>query len=130
MSMRTTLKDTGRRTQTNSSRATLRKLDSKPYWSEVDIDVMTSETHTGVEFVENYGSTMVPAKQDEEEEDQKQPQQKQASNGGGGGPDAGTQGEQGEQPKGDAAEPIVMYLNGSRSHPVVVAMGDRRHRLL
>jgi phage gp45-like len=133
MAVRTTLKDTGRRSQTSMSRGTLRKLDSKPYWSEVDIDVMASETHTGVEFVENYGSTMVPAKQDEEEEGQKQPKQQQASSGGdgeAGGGGAGSDPEFGEQPKGDAAEPIVMYLNGSRSHPVVVAMGDRRHRLL
>jgi phage gp45-like len=131
MAMRTTLKDTGRRTQTNSSRGTLRKMNSKPYWSEVDIDVMTSETHTGVEFVENYGSTSFPANQDEEEDDQKQPKAQQQASGsdGPGGGGAGSEGEQGEQPKGDAAEPVIMYLNGSRSHPVVIAMGDRRHRL-
>lgn len=132
MAMRTTLKDTGRRSQTSSSRGTLRKTDTKPYWSEVDVDVMVGETHTGVEFIENYGSTMHPAKQDEEEDDQKQGQQAQAGGGGDGpgGGGAGSDAEFGEQPKGDAAEPVIMYLNGSRSHPVVVAMGDRRHRLL
>jgi hypothetical protein len=124
MVIRTSLKDTARRVQTNASRATLRELNSKPFWSEAkQLDVTHSETHSDVEFAENYGSTSVPAKQDEEEDKK---QQKQQQSGGGFG---GSDGEEGEQPKGDAAEAVVLYLNGSRSHPVIISMGDRRHRL-
>jgi len=133
MVMRSGSGDSANRVQTNASRATLRELNSKPFWSEAkQLDVMASETHSDVEFIENYGSTMVPAKQDQDDQ-QQEGQQQQDSGGGGngaGGGGAGSQGEEGEQPQGDAAEAIVLYLNGSRSHPVVIAMGDRRHRLV
>ena len=131
MVMRTSTRDASRRAQTQMSRATLRELNSKPQWSEAKaIDVMPSETATDVEYAESYGTTSVPVKQDEEEDNQKQKQsqQQQGGNGGPGG-EGGTPGEEGEQPKGDAAEAIVAYLNGSRSHPVILAIGDRRHRL-
>jgi len=133
--MRTSTRDASRRAQTGASRATLRELNSKTLWSEAKaIDVMASETATDVEYAENYGSTSVPAKQDEEDEDQKKGKQQsgqQGGNGGGGpGGEGGTPGEEGEQPKGDAAEAIVLYMNGSRSHPVMIAVGDRRHRLV
>ena len=115
-----------RRASQTVSRATLRELNSKPYWSEAKaIDVMPGETATDVEYMENYGSTSVPAKQDEDEEGQKQ-QPKQASNVN----QPGGPGEMGEQPKGDSAEAVVVYANGSRSHPVIIGIGDRRHRLL
>jgi phage gp45-like len=134
MVMRSSESDSAERAQTSASRATIRKLNSKPYWSEAEhVDVMASETHTDVEFAENYGATMVPAKQDEEEEGQGgQGQDAEQGEGGGGagGAGGGSQGEQGKQPKGDAAEAIVLYLNGSRSHPVIISCGDRRHRLL
>jgi phage gp45-like len=131
MVMRSTLKDTARRVQTHASRATLRKTNSKPYWSELDVDVMVSETHTGVEFIENYGTTSHPAPQEEDENKQQKEQQKTSSDSDGpGGGGAGSEGEQGDQPKGDSAEAIVLYLNGSRSHPVVISVGDRRHRLV
>jgi hypothetical protein len=131
MAMRTSTRDAARRAMTNASRGTLRELNSKPYWSEAKhVDVMNSETHTDVEFIENYGSTSVPAKQDEEEEGQQQKQQQQGGGGGDGGFAGAGQGEKGEQPQGDAAEPIILYLNGSRSHPVMIAIGDRRHRLV
>jgi phage gp45-like len=131
MVMRTSTRDASRRAQTGMSRATLRELNSKTLWSEAKhIDVMASETATDVEYAEAYGTTSVPAKQDEEEDQKKQGQQQQASDGGGGaGGKGGTPGEEGEQPKGDAAEAIVAYLNGSRSHPVILSIGDRRHRL-
>jgi phage gp45-like len=132
MVMRSNSNDSANRVQTNASRATLRELNSGPFWSEAkQLDVMASETHSDVEYAENYGSTSVPAKQDEDE--QQQGQQQKDSGGGDGGPGgagAGSQGEEGEQPQGDAAEAIVLYLNGSRSHPVIISMGDRRHRLI
>jgi phage gp45-like len=127
MVTRTTLRNASQRAQSYASRATLRELNSKPQWAEAKhIDVFPGETATDVEYAENYGGTSVPAKQDEEEEEQKGKQQQQQSGDGG----KGTPGEENEQPKGDAAEAIVLYLNGSRSHPVIISVGDRRHRLL
>jgi phage gp45-like len=133
MVMRTTLTDTARRAQTNASRATIRDMNTKPYWSEAThVDVMKSETHTDVEFAENYGSTSRPAKQDEDENKKggKQSSQQSGGNSGAGGGGGGAEGEQGDQPEGDAAEAIILYLNGSRSHPVIISAGDRRHRLV
>jgi phage gp45-like len=126
--MRTTLGDTARRAQTNASRATLRKLNSGPLWSEAkQVDVMKSETHSDVEYIENYGATSYPADQDDDEQQQKPQQQQQQSQDVGAG---NTEPEFGEQPQGDSAEAIVLYLNGSRSHPVIIGIGDRRHRLV
>jgi phage gp45-like len=132
MVMRSHSADSANRAQTHASRATLRELDSSQFWSESkELDVMDSETHTGVEFAENYGGTCVPAKQDQDDQQQgQQSQQNGGGNGGPGGAGAGSQGEEGQQPQGDAAEAIVLYLNGSRSHPVIISMGDRRHRLV
>jgi phage gp45-like len=132
MVMRTSVRDASRRAQTGASRATVREMNSKPYWSEgKQIDVMPGETATDVEYAENYGSTSIVAKQDKEEDEQKGKPQQQASAGGGGpGGEGGTAGPESEQPKGDSAEAIVLYMNGSRSHPVMIAIGDRRHRLV
>lgn len=129
MVMRSTQKDSARRAQTHISRGTLREVDSKPYWNELTVDGMVSETHTGVEWIENYGSTSVPAKQDPEDSPQQQQQQPQTGGGPGGG-GGGSAGEQGQQPKGDSAEVMIARINGSHSHPVVLAVGDRRHRLV
>src|SRR5262245_57759782 len=115
--MRTTTNDAARRVQTNASRATLREADDKHLWQEAKaLDVMASETHTGVERAQAYGFTNVPAKQDKDEQGQQQQQQQSMP-------------EIGQQPKGDAAEAIVLYINGSRSHPVIISIDDRRHRL-
>src|SRR5262245_30332445 len=101
--MRSTVMDAARRAQTVASRATLRKADDKHHWQEVDVDVMASETHTGVERAQAFGFTNYPPDQDEEEDDQKQ--QKGGQNGGGGGGGGKGDSDQiGEQPKGDAAE--------------------------
>lgn len=117
---RFSLEEVGLRVMGNASRATLREFNDKPLWGEAkELDVLKSETHTGVEVARNYGFTSVPVKQDPEEGGKPMPPQARQP----GDPDMG------EQPKGAAAEAIVLYLNGSRSHPVVIAMGDRRHRL-
>ena len=113
------------------SRATLRKTKSDEPWNELDVDVLKGETATGVEWVENYGTTSHPAKQDVKDKGQKKQQAAGggASGGGPGGAGGGSAGIVGEQPEGPSAEPIIGYMNGSRSHPVVLAVGDRRHRL-
>jgi phage gp45-like len=128
MVMRSTQKDTARRAQTHISRGTLRETDTKKYWNELTVDGMVSETSTGVEWIENYGSTSHPAKQDKDDNPQAQQQQPQTGGGPGGG-GGGSGGEQGQQPKGDSAEVMIARINGSHSHPVVLAVGDRRHRL-
>jgi hypothetical protein len=129
--MRTTTHDSATRAQTVASRATLREADDGHLWQEMkELDVMASETHTGVERAQAYGFTNVPAKQDQDQTGQQQPQQQASSSSSGGGAGgAGNQPEIGEQPKGNSAEAIVLYINGSRSHPVAIAVDDRRHRL-
>lgn len=130
MVVRSSTRNASRMASLSLSRATVREVNSKPFWNEVkQLDVFPGETASDVEFIENYGSTMVPAKQDKDEEEQQQQGQGQQG-GGGDGSGPGGLGEDGEQPKGDAPEAIVGYMNGSRSHPVVLGMGDRRHRLL
>jgi hypothetical protein len=124
MVMRSSIKDAARRAMSGMSRGTLRKLNSKPYWSEGHVDVMAGETATDVEWVQNYGSVSYPADQDK---DDKKPQQKSQKQSGGGG---GSPGTQGEQPQGDSAEVVMSYMNGSRSHPIITAIGDRRHQLV
>jgi len=134
--IRTTVTDAARRAQSNASRATLREADDDHLWQEMKaLDVTHSETHTGVERAQQYGFTCVPAKQDQEEQQQQQQDQSQGAStgslgGGGGGTSSSDEADvNDQQPQGDAAEAIIMYLNGSRSHPVVVSVDDRRHRL-
>ena len=80
---RTSVRDASRRVQTHASRATLRELNSKPYWAEAkQLDIMANETATDVEYAEGYGATGVPAKQDPEDDDQKGGESSQASAGG------------------------------------------------
>jgi phage gp45-like len=126
MVSRNPTKDAARRSMSSMSRATLRTTNTKTLWNELHIDVLKGETATDVEWVENYGSTVHPAKQDE---DENKGQQAKAGGGSSGGTGGGSPGTVGEQPEGDSAEPIVGYMNGARNHPVVLAVGDRRHRL-
>ncbi len=130
--MRTTLRSAARKAQTNSSRATLRKASKNTgLWQYLEhVDVMHSETHTDIERAENYGFSSVPHDQDEEEGQQGQGEGQSQSSSGSVGGGAGSDPETGKQPKGDSAEVIVQYLNGSRSHPVAVVVGDRRHRVI
>lgn len=111
------------------SRGTLREADDENLWQEAkSVDVTNSETHTNVERCQAFGFSATPLKQS----DDKQQGQGQDSGGGGGdgggGEEAGSMGEQGKQPQGEAAEVIIAYLNGSRSHPVIIGIDDRRHR--
>jgi phage gp45-like len=128
MVTRTDLTRAHKSSQTSLSRATIREVDDDHYWQEATADVMASETHSGFERCQQYGFTCVPMKQSEEEGGKQQGQQGQQSGGAGGG--AGTPGKQGKQPKGDAAEAVIAYMNGSRSHPIAIGIDDRRFRMM
>ena len=121
--MRSNISDAARRSQTGTSRATIRDFDDKHMMQEVkQADVFHSETPSDFERWQMVGLTAVPMKQDDSQQAQQKPKQK---NGGGGGNLDGDFNH--DQPQGDAAEAVMMYLNGSRSHPVAI-VDDRRVR--
>lgn len=121
MPIRSSLSDAARRSQTGVSRATIREIDDNHLMQEVkQADVMHSESPTNFERMQMVGLTSVPMKQKEE----KKQGQQQAQQGGGGG--AGGEWNH-DQPKGEAAEAIMLYANGQRSHPIAL-VDDRRVR--
>jgi len=124
---RTTLARANGMARMNSGRATIREIDDEHLMQEIKkADGMYSETHsnegTSLERFQMVGLTAVPLKQFEEE---------QGSQQGGGGQQQGGGAEGGQfndkQPKGKAAEAVMLYLNGSRSHAVGL-IDDRRVR--
>ncbi|HEY7419780.1 MAG TPA: hypothetical protein VH593_31670, partial [Ktedonobacteraceae bacterium] len=82
-------------------------------------DVYHSETPSDFERWQMAGMTSTPLKQDEDEKQQKSKQK------------SGKESKDGDwnhdQPKGPAAEAIMLYLGGSRSHPIAL-VDDRRVR--
>jgi hypothetical protein len=130
MTFRTTAKDTGRRAQTSCSRCTLQDFDDDHDMMQIKkADVYTSDTPSDFERWQQAGTTVHPMPQEKEQ----QGQQGQQGGGDGGGQDGGDGGENPwnkKQSKQPAAEGIMLYLNGSRSHPVCVSADDRRHRPL
>lgn len=121
--MRSTTADAARRAQTSLSRATIREVNDNHLMQEVKYaDVFHSETPSDFERWQMVGFTAVPMKQEEKQ----QKQQEQSKTGS-------EQGATGEgdwnhnQPQGDAAEALMLYVNGSRSHPVAL-VDDRRVR--
>jgi hypothetical protein len=130
--MKTNTIDAARRSQTGQSRCTIREFDDDHLVQELKTaDVMNSESPTGVERYQPCGFTSVPMKQ-------KQDQQPGGSQGsqGGQGSDGGGQGGGNSpagnwsknQPKGESAEGMMTYMNGSRSHPMCGQVDDRRVR--
>src|SRR6266699_3518248 len=116
---RRTLSRAGRQASLGASRASVREFDDKHLMQQIkQADVMHSETHSDFERVQMVGLTSVPLKQEDE---QQQGQGQQQSTGG----------EQGDwnhnQPKGKAAEAVMIYLNGDRSYPIAI-VDDRRVR--
>lgn len=119
MSDRTTLQHaymTGRNAA--GSRATAREFDDDHLVQEIkQADVFHSETPSNFERFQPVGLTSFPIKQEKEQGQQNQ----QKGNS-----------QQGDwnhnQPKGPAAEVLMSYLNGSRSHPVASMVDDRRVR--
>jgi len=107
----------GRQVTMSTSRATIREIDDKHLMQQVKhADVHHSETPSDFERWQMVGLTSVPLKQEEDQN------QKQKNN---------SQDEQGDwnhnQPKGKAAEAVMIYVGGSRSHPIGI-VDDRRVR--
>lgn len=92
---RSSTADAAKRAYLGASRATIGKVSDGKKMQEVDLDITSDETRSGVERPQNYGFSSVPLAP--------------SSNG-------------------EAAEAIIVGMGGSRSHPVVVAIDDRRHR--
>ena len=121
MTIRTTLTSATRQARSGTARATIRSVSDDHLMQQVNhADVTHSETPSDFERWQMVGMTSVPIDQQEEEGGQ-QKQSTQKSNPS----------EDGDwnhdQPKGPAAEAVMMYLGGSRSHPVAM-IDDRRVR--
>jgi phage gp45-like len=116
--MRSTLADAARKARMGSARATIREFDDDHLMQQVkSADVYHSETPTDFERFQPVGMTAFPIKQ-QDDPNQKKPQQASSSETGDWNHD---------QPTGPAAEAVMLYLNGHRSHPVAF-VDDRRVR--
>lgn len=117
MTVRTTLTDAARKARMGTARATIREVSDGHLMQEVKYaDVYHSETPSDFERWQMVGMTAVPIKQQQSTD---QPQKAQSP------PGAGDWNH--DQPQGPAAEAVMLYLNGSRSHPVAL-VDDRRVR--
>jgi phage gp45-like len=113
--MRSNVTNAARHAQMNMSRATVREFDDAHLLQEVkQADVFHSETPSNFERFQMVGLTSMPLKQADDEQQQKQQQQTQDD------------GFNHNQPKGKAAEAIMLYPGG-RSHPIAI-VDDRRVR--
>lgn len=118
MSVRTTLAQTRRVAGMTLSRATIREFDDDHLIQEVkQADVHYSESPTAFERWQPVGMTAFPIKQQEDQQKKK---------------DAGKDFPPGEdwnheQPTGPAAEAVMLYIGGQRSHPIAM-VDDRRVR--
>jgi phage gp45-like len=116
--MRSTLADAARKARMGTARATIREFDDDHLMQQVkSADVYHSETPTDFERFQPVGMTAFPIKQ-QEDPNQKKPQQSSKDETGDWNHD---------QPTGPAAEAVMLYLNGHRSHPVAF-VDDRRVR--
>jgi phage gp45-like len=119
MTIRTTLTDTTRKARMSTARATIREFDDDHLMQQVkSADVTHSETPTDFERWQAVGTTAFPIKQQEDPNQKKPSQQSNSSEEGDWNHD---------QPTGPAAEAVMLYLGGSRSHPVAM-VDDRRVR--
>jgi phage gp45-like len=82
---------------------------------EMHLDFFNNDSRKNIERVQDYGFTSTPIPRSKKEGQQ---QQSGGSSGNA----------QPEQPKGEAAEALVMFQGGQRNHPVIVGIDDRRHR--
>jgi hypothetical protein len=130
--MRTNTIDASRRSQTSTSRATIREFDDDHDMQEIkQADVMHSESPTSFERWQQAGMSVHPMPQAQDDQQQQQDQQGDQGGGGGGGGGGNTDMSKGfndKQPKGPSAEGIILYVGGSRAHPVMVGIDDRRVR--
>jgi phage gp45-like len=95
--MRSSQEDGSRRAFLSLVRGFLRKASDKPKMQEHEVELLSGERLTELEYFHPYGFTSVPLPPDDKD---------------------------GKK----AAEVIVGFLSGNRSHGVVLAVSDRRHR--
>jgi len=104
-----------------TSRATVREFDDDHDMQEIKYaDVYHSETPSNFERWQMVGLTATPLKQDQDQKQQQSKQDKVEK----GAPDGDWNH---DQPTGKAAEAVMLYLGGARSHPVAM-VDDRRVR--
>jgi len=124
---RVTLARASRQSQMSISRGTVREFEDDHLVQEIkEVDVFHSETASNkgapLERFQMVGMTAYPLKQQEEEKQQGQQQQSGQQQSG-----EQDDGLNHNQPKGPSAEALMLYLNGSRAHPVAL-VDDRRVR--
>ncbi len=96
--MRGSSLDAGRRAYLGVARGTVSASDDTQMMQTVDVRVSQDELLPGVERFQTYGHTSVPRDPD------------------------------GSDGNSKAAEVTLGFVNGNRSHPIVLAMDDRRYR--
>ena len=114
--MRATLKEIARRAYNTVTRGTIRKVDDTHLMQLVDMDGVWGERMTGIERMQQYGFVS-----------NVQPDKTESSSPTALSPGAGSGSQRAGQ--GKAAECVVVFVNGDRSHPVVIQVDDRRYRL-
>jgi len=129
MTMRTTMTDASRRSQTSIGRCTLREFDDDHDMMQIKTaDVMHGESATDFERWQQSGMSVHPMPQDQKQQ-QQGGQGGQGGGGGGGGSTGGDKiGFNDNQPTEPSAEGIMLYVGGSRAHPVCIGVDDRRVR--
>jgi len=134
MTFRRTAKETGRSSQTSASRCTLREFDDDHDMMQIkQADIYHSETQSDFERWQQCGTSVHPMPQDKQDQQtQGQQGQQDGQDGGFGSYSGDGAGEKNpwssKQPKGPSSEGLMLYLNGSRSHPICAAIDDRRVR--
>ncbi|AWN43173.1 phage baseplate assembly protein domain-containing protein [Methylobacterium durans] len=104
---RNTSRDAAARAGVMVTRTTVTKVNDDPRMQEVDVNGLHDELKTGVERVQNYGFSSVPLPPSQE---------------------GRAEGQSGDQQKMRHAEAVILSGTGNRSHPLVIAIDDRRHR--
>jgi phage gp45-like len=119
--VRTNLTNVDRRARSGASRGTVEEFDDNHLMQQIKkTNVTHGEYHTDIERMQMVGLTAVPLKQFEDQNKTKQSTQSQNQA-------AGSDEWEHNQPKGDAAESFINYLNGHREHAVAM-VDDRRVR--
>jgi len=122
MSYRNSPTQIGRMASMSTARASVREFDDEHLMQEIKYaDVFHSETPSNFERWQMVGLTAVPLKQDEDQQQQQQKQQQKTAENN------SNADFNHNQPKGDSAEALMVYVGGSRSHPVAM-VDDRRVR--
>lgn len=109
-----TPRDTGFRAYHGAARGTIDKVDDSHLMQTADAGFMRSDARTGIERWQDYGITSVPLPRD---------------SGSGTAKKTGGEGDLGPANKGKAAEVLMVFPGGNRSHPIAARVDDRRHRL-